>query len=244
LSLLFSAILWDIDLIFCMWVYNDQLQIKFTFRSGPMIFGWVMALGLSNLVKYLVVTTLFHYDLRYWLYFWHMSVLWWATDQVYILFRSNDFWLSYAPWTLKFGQYLIVTTLFAMLGDIDLTFGIWVYNDELQIKFAFRSGPMNFGRAMTLGLWNLAKYLVVTTFVWLYLEKLTRFPGDFNVNRNTTPSLYEKVVQHFNTNDLQQRVTNLTTIYGSTLDLVFTGGHLPSIIYNDCYYSDQMTLLI
>jgi endonuclease/exonuclease/phosphatase family metal-dependent hydrolase len=68
--------------------------------------------------------------------------------------------------------------------------------------------------------------------------------GDFNVNRNTTPSLYEKVVQHFKTNDLQQCVTNPTTIYGSTLDLVFTGGHLPSIIYNGCYYSDHMTLLI
>jgi len=25
-------------------VYNDELQIKFTFRSGPMIFGRVMAL--------------------------------------------------------------------------------------------------------------------------------------------------------------------------------------------------------
>jgi hypothetical protein len=104
LSLLFFAILWDINLIFCMWVYNDKLQIKFTFRSDPMIFGWAMALGLSNLVKYLVVITLFHYDLRYWLYFWHMSVLWWATDQAYISFRSNDFWTRYAPWTLKFGQ--------------------------------------------------------------------------------------------------------------------------------------------
>jgi hypothetical protein len=31
---------------------------------------------------------------------------------------------------------------------------------------------------------------------------------------------------------------------GSTLDLVFTGGHLPSIIYNGCYYSDHMALLI
>ena len=36
----------DIDLIFGMWVYNDKLQIKFTFRSGPMIFGRAMALGL------------------------------------------------------------------------------------------------------------------------------------------------------------------------------------------------------
>jgi hypothetical protein len=39
-------------------------------------------------------------------------------------------------------------------------------------------------------------------------------------------------------------VINPTTIYGSTLDLVFTGGHLPSIIYNGCYCSDHMTLLI
>jgi hypothetical protein len=33
-------------LIFGMWVYNDELQIKFTFCSGPMIFGRVMALRL------------------------------------------------------------------------------------------------------------------------------------------------------------------------------------------------------
>ena len=70
----FFAMLWDIDLIFGMWVYNDKLQIKFTFRSGPMIFGRVMALGLWNLAKYLVVTTLFNYDLRYWLDFWYESV--------------------------------------------------------------------------------------------------------------------------------------------------------------------------
>ena len=40
----FFAMLWDIDLIFGMWVYNDKLQIKFTFRSGPMISGRVMDL--------------------------------------------------------------------------------------------------------------------------------------------------------------------------------------------------------
>jgi len=68
--------------------------------------------------------------------------------------------------------------------------------------------------------------------------------GDFNVNRNTIPSLYEKVVQRFKANDLQQCVTNPTAIYRSPLDLVFTRGHLPSIIYNGCYYSDHMTLLI
>ena len=38
-----------------------------------------------------------------------------------------------------------------MLGDIDQIVGIRVYNDELQIKFTFRSGPMIFGRVMALG---------------------------------------------------------------------------------------------
>ena len=51
-----------------------------------------------------------------------------------------------------------------MLGDIELIFGVWVYNDELQVQFTFSSGPMNFGRVMDLELWNLTKYLVVTTF--------------------------------------------------------------------------------
>jgi hypothetical protein len=37
-------------------------------------------------------------------------------------------------------------------GDIDLIFGIRVYNDELQIKFTCRSGSMIFGRVMALGL--------------------------------------------------------------------------------------------
>jgi hypothetical protein len=55
-ELLFFAMLWDIDLIFGMWVYSDKLQIEFTFRSGPMI----MARGLWNLAKYLVATTFFH----------------------------------------------------------------------------------------------------------------------------------------------------------------------------------------
>ena len=71
---LFFAILWDIDLIFGMLVYSDKLQIEFTFRSGPMIFGRVMALGLWNFAKYLVVTNLFRYAWRYWLDFWYESV--------------------------------------------------------------------------------------------------------------------------------------------------------------------------
>ena len=40
---------------------------------------------------------------------------------------------------------------FAMLGDIDFIFGMWVYNDKLQIIFTFRSGSKSFGPVMALG---------------------------------------------------------------------------------------------
>ena len=42
----FFYVLWYIDLIFGMWLYLDELQFKFKFRSGRMIFGWVVALEL------------------------------------------------------------------------------------------------------------------------------------------------------------------------------------------------------
>jgi hypothetical protein len=71
---IFFAMLWDINLIFGMWVYSDKLQIKFTFRSGPMIFGRVMALWLWNLAKYLVVTTFFRYALS------HSEIKWWQLN--------------------------------------------------------------------------------------------------------------------------------------------------------------------
>jgi hypothetical protein len=44
---------WDIDLIFGMWLYRDELQFKFEFRSGRMIFGWVMSFELVFFVQIL-----------------------------------------------------------------------------------------------------------------------------------------------------------------------------------------------
>jgi hypothetical protein len=93
LSPLFFAMLWDIDLIFGMWVYNDKLQIKFTFRFGPMILGRVMALGLWNLAKYLVVTTLFHYDLRYWLLPSIIYIGCYYSDHMTLLIQKKFQWL-------------------------------------------------------------------------------------------------------------------------------------------------------
>jgi hypothetical protein len=84
--------IWDIDLMFVIWVYKDELQITFEIHSSWMIFGQLAAIGLWNLAK-----------------------------------------------------YLVITTFFPLIWDIDLIFGMWVYSDELPIKFEFRSDWMILG---------------------------------------------------------------------------------------------------
>ena len=66
---------------------------------------------------------------------------------------------------LKFGQIFEILNWFL----------VWVYNDKLQINFEIHSGWMIFGQLTAVGLWNLAKYLVVTTFFSLWFEILTWF---------------------------------------------------------------------
>jgi hypothetical protein len=119
----FSLYLEILTWFFGILVYNDELQIKFTFCSGPMIFGRVMALGLWNLAQ---------------------------------IFSCHHF----------FSLCLEILTWF---------FGIWVYNDELQIKFTFCSGSMIFGRVMALGLWILAHIFSCHQLFSLCLEILTWF---------------------------------------------------------------------
>ena len=51
LSGLFFDVLWYIDLIFGKWLYWDELQCKFEFRSGRMTFGKVMTLELVYFVQ-------------------------------------------------------------------------------------------------------------------------------------------------------------------------------------------------
>ena len=94
-------VLWYIDLIFGMWLYLDELQFKLEFRSGRMIFGWVMALELVFYVKILSFPNFF-LSLRYWLDIWYVAISRWVTVEVRISFRWNDFWLGYGPWTCIF----------------------------------------------------------------------------------------------------------------------------------------------
>ena len=67
-------VLWYIDLIFGLWLYLDDLQFKFEFRSGRMIFGWVMSLNLYFCLNFklsgLFLDVLWYIDLIFsiWLY--------------------------------------------------------------------------------------------------------------------------------------------------------------------------------
>ena len=82
----------------------------------------IMALGLWNLAKYLVVSTYFRYAWRYWPDFWYMTY-----ECIMMSYRSS---LHFVP-----VQWFLVELIMAH------------------------------------GLWNLAKYLVVTTFfrnAWRY----------------------------------------------------------------------------
>ena len=121
------------------WVYNDELQIKFTFCSGSMIFGpWTLKFGQIFSC---------HHDISLW-----FQILTWflAWECIMISYRSTlkfilfDFWPTYSCcWALKFGQiYSCQPFFFTMIWDIDLIFGRWVYSDELPIEVEFHSDWM------------------------------------------------------------------------------------------------------
>ena len=76
---LFVYVHWYIDLIFGMWLYLDELQFKFEFRFGQMIFGWVMALELVFFVQILSSPDFFLRPLIYWLDIWYVAISRWVT---------------------------------------------------------------------------------------------------------------------------------------------------------------------
>jgi hypothetical protein len=78
---------------------------------------------------------------------------------------------------LKYSRYFICSesikkmSIFCMIFYSCFLF--WEIN--VQIKFKIHSGWMIFGQLTAVGLWNLAKYLVFTTFFSLWFDILTGF---------------------------------------------------------------------
>jgi hypothetical protein len=119
----FSVMLWDIDLIFGMWVYNDKLQISFAFRSSP----WIQV-NISNQSE-IVVTTKYLAKLQS-----PMAVSWPKIIQPERISKLIcNLWLYTlipkikSSWAMKFGQiFSCHHFFFTMIWDIDLIFGMWI----------------------------------------------------------------------------------------------------------------------
>ena len=80
----FSAVFWDIDLKYGIWICLDTIQIKFGFH-----YAWSTFIGVIALCWNLVFRTFLCCLLRYWLEFWYMNLSWHNTDQVRVLSRLD-----------------------------------------------------------------------------------------------------------------------------------------------------------
>jgi hypothetical protein len=80
----FFNVLWDIDLIFGMLLYLDELQFNFEFRSDRMIFGWIMILELVFFVQ------TFRRPMRYYMLFSYQTgyIMWHSRLRMYIPFGA------------------------------------------------------------------------------------------------------------------------------------------------------------
>jgi hypothetical protein len=119
--------IWDIDLIFGMWAYSDELPIKFEF----------------------CFTMLWDIDLIF--------GMWVYSDELPIKFEFCftmlwDIDLIFGMWVYSDDLPIKFEFCFTMLWDIDLIFGIRNYNDELQIKFSFCSHWIILAKLLSLDL--------------------------------------------------------------------------------------------
>ena len=135
-----------------MWLYLDELQFKFEFRSGRLIFGWVLAFELVFFVQILSCPNSF------------FDVLWYIDLIFGMLLYLNElqFKFEFRYGRMIFGWVMVLELVFFVqilsCADLFLT-GMWLYLDELQCKFEFRSGRMNFG-------WVMALELVFFVQIW------------------------------------------------------------------------------
>jgi hypothetical protein len=74
--------------------------------QSPRAITWPKIIGLERNVNLICNSSLYTHIPKF------------KSDQVYISFRSNDFWPSYDPWTLKFGQIFSCDHFFSLCFEI------------------------------------------------------------------------------------------------------------------------------
>ena len=75
-SALFSYMLWDIKLKFCVSHYFDARKIKFEYHQIPSIFGRVMSLRLRKIPLIFSFRSLSPTQLTFWIEIWYIDVSW------------------------------------------------------------------------------------------------------------------------------------------------------------------------
>ena len=111
------------------------------------------------------------FEILTWFLVWECII----TSYRWNLSRLNDFWPTYSRWALKFGQIFSCHHFISLWFEILTWFLVWeciIISYRSILKFI----PVEwFLVNLVVGLWNLAKYLVVTTFLSLCFEILTWF---------------------------------------------------------------------
>jgi hypothetical protein len=86
---------------------------------------------------------------------WHMDMAKECAGQARIWSWFDDFWQSYAPFTLKMiWSFQFPFIISPTVLHIQLKFDIWIWQRNAQVKLEFGHGLMIFGRVMPLSLWK------------------------------------------------------------------------------------------
>ena len=156
-SALFSYILWDIELKFCIWLCYTVILIKFNQIVHLCRFLWELC-HCWNLEywKYTVFRTFLLHALTYWAEILHMTLFYCTTDEVWVSSICINFCWSYAPFGTKNTEKTQFSALLSYtLWHIELKFYIWLlfYCTPDQVRVL--SIRINFCRSNApFGTWN------------------------------------------------------------------------------------------
>jgi hypothetical protein len=157
-----------------MWLYLDELQFKFEFRSGRMIFGWVMSL---ELVFFVQILSCPDFSLKSFDIYMKSNI---SKDvkkkygQLKIWTKNTSSMAITQPNVIRPERNSNLNWLFfEVLWYIDLIFGMTLYLDKLQFKFEFGSDRMTFGWVMAIELIFFVQILSCPDFFWRPLIYLT-----------------------------------------------------------------------
>jgi hypothetical protein len=109
----------------------------------------------ENNIKFPVSVHCLHNGTTHSIQTWHIDMSWANTGQDHIWLWFDDFWQSYAPFTLNIiwnfqFPFIISTTV----QHIQLKLDIWICHEKIQVKFEFGLGLMIFCGVMPLLLWK------------------------------------------------------------------------------------------